>query len=180
MGWRGTLVLGIALLAAAVYLYRDVTAQHPDASWRVLFEEARPTPPGADIKRLLAFDPAAVTAIRLRHGDAQRAVRRDGDSWQGARSRDVTDFLQALQDLAEIMPLEVAPGDLAAHGLDPPQSVIELDRSGAAPLVLLVGGHSPPATAVYVQLGPGGPVVLTGALLLWDLDKAARTFAPPG
>jgi hypothetical protein len=180
VGWRGTLALGIALLAAAVYLYRDVTTQHPDATWQVLFEEPRPTPPGAGIKHLLDLDPATVTAIRLRHGDEQREVRRSGDNWQGANNRDVTDFLQALQDLAEIMPLEVAAGDLGAHGLDPPQSIIELERSGAAPLVLLVGGHNPPATAVYVQLGRGGPVVLTGALLLWDLDKATRTFAAAG
>ncbi len=180
MGWRGTAVLGVALLGAAIYLYRDVTAEHPDASWRAVLDEPRPPPPGAQIKHLLAFDPATVTAIRLRRGSQQWEAQRTGDDWRGvARAGDVDDFLRALLDLAEIMPLEVGARDLADHGLDPPQSAVEITRRDAPPVVLLVGRRNPPSTAVYVQLGPGGPVVLTGALLLWELDKIARSFAAP-
>jgi hypothetical protein len=45
--------------------------------------------------------------------------------------------------------------------------------------VLLVGARNPPATGVYVRVGADGPVVLTGALLLWDLEKVERAFGPP-
>ena len=31
---------------------------------------------------------------------------------------------------------------------------------------------NPTTTALYAQIGPDGQVVLTGALLLWELDKA--------
>jgi hypothetical protein len=178
MGWRGTAILAVALLAAAVYLYRDVTAEHPDASWRHLLEEPRPLAPGAQVKRLLAFDAGAATRVRLRRGDQVWTVQRAGNGWQGAaRPGDVDDFLHALQDLAEILPIEAAREELHDHGLDPPESTVEVERSDGPPLVLLIGRRNPPATGVYVQIGNGGPVVLTGALLLWEFDKATRSFA---
>jgi hypothetical protein len=178
MGWRGTAVLAVALLGAAVYLYRDVTGQHPDASWQHLLEEPRPAAPGTQIKRLLAFDPGAATSVRLRRGDEVWTAQRTGNAWQGAaRPSDVDDFLHALQELAEILPIEAAKNELHAHGLDPPASVVEVERSDGPPLVLLIGHRNPPATGVYVQIGSDGPVVLTGALLLWEFDKATRSFA---
>jgi hypothetical protein len=178
MGWRGTAGLGIALLAAAAFLYIEIGAEGSGASWRSLFELPRPTPPGADIKHLLDFDPERVTVLRLRRDTLNREMRRAGRDWQGAQSpAAVRDFLRALRGLAEIMPLDVDERELADHGLDPPAAVIEIERDGAPPLALLVGRRNPSATGVYVQLGPRGPVVLTGALLLWELDKFTRSLA---
>jgi hypothetical protein len=177
---RGTLLLVVALLAAATWLYRDVTGDQPGASWRTIFAEPAPPLPAADLKRLLAFDPAGVTAITLRRGDRSLRSERTADGWSGVqRSGDMDDFLVGLTELAEIMPIEVGAAQLDAHGLAPPQGIIELTRRAAPPLVLLVGTRNPPATGVYAQLDAGGPVVLTGAMLLWNVDKAERAFAAP-
>jgi hypothetical protein len=178
MGWRGTLGLAIALLVATAILYGEVFWPRPDAPWASVLEPARPTPPGEQLKHLFVFDPAAVTAVRLQRGERAWLARRTADGWQGAEPSVVDDLLRSLRELAEILPIEIAPGALADHGLDPPQSVVELERGADAPLLLLVGKRNPPATGVYVQIGHGGPVALTGALLLWELDKATRTFAP--
>jgi hypothetical protein len=180
MGWRGTLVLLAIVLGAAVYLYRDVNAGRSDGSWRAIFEEPQETPPGEQITHLLAFDPARVTAITVHHGAHQWHAERTADGWSGAgRATDVDDFLHDLGELAEIMAIEIGPDTLRDHGLEPPQGSIALTRDDGPPLLLLIGDRNPPATGVYVRVGTTGPVVLTGALLLWDLEKFERAFATP-
>lgn len=179
MRWRGTLILALALLAAAFFLYREIAAEGPALSWQSVVEGPRATAPGDQITHLLSFDPTTVTAIRLQRGDqAWQTERRDG-GWSGnPRAGDVDDFLADLLGLAEIMPIDVKPDELADHGLAPPVGVVELERGGQPPLRLLLGRTNPPATGVYAQLGPGGRVVLTGAVALWELDKMARVLSP--
>ena len=180
MGWRGTAVLLVLVIGAALYLYEDVNADRRERSWRAIFEEPREAPPGELVTHLLAFDPKTVTAITVRRGAAQWRAERTGDGWSGAgRATDMDDFLHDLVDLSEIMPIEVGPDTLREHGLEPPQASVELTRTGAPPIVLLVGARNPPATGVYVRVGADGRVVLTGALLLWDLEKVERAFGPP-
>jgi hypothetical protein len=77
------------------------------------------------------------------------------------------------------MPIEIGPDTLREHGLEPPQGAVELTRANQPPILLLIGARNPPATGVYVRVGADGPVVLTGALLLWDLEKVERAFGPP-
>lgn len=180
MGWRGTLILAVLVAAAALYLYRDVNAGRSDGSWGALFEEPRETPPGEQITHLLSFDAASVAAITLRRGDQQWRAERTGKGWSGAgENTDMNDFLHDLGDLAEIMPIEIGPDTLREHGLEPPQASLELTRTSQPPIVLLIGNRNPPATGVYVRVGADGPVVLTGALLLWDLEKIERAFDAP-
>jgi hypothetical protein len=181
VGWRGTLLLLAGAAGAAFLLYRDVNAGRRDPSWRAIFEEPRETPPADLITHLLAFDPAHVTAISVRRGTQQLRVERTPDGWSGAgRASDMDDFLHDLGELAVILPIDMGPDTLRDHGLDPPQAAIELTRAGAPPLVLLVGARNPPATGVYVRVGTDGPVALTGALLLWDLEKFERALDRPG
>ncbi len=175
MGWRGTLVLLAALVMAGLYAYSDVTSNQSGFSWRGLLQPLRPTPPGEQVTRLLSFVPEQVTAIRLQRGDADVRFERRGGTWAGvARPQVLDDTLQSLLELAEVMPLQVGPEQLADHGLAPPEARIELERRDQPPIVILVGSHNPAATGVYVQLGEGGPVKLTGALILWELDKALK------
>lgn len=181
MGWRGTLALLVAVAGAAFLLYRDVNADRSERSWRAIFEEPRDTPPADQVTHLLAFDPAAVTAVAVRRGDQRWRAERAADGWSGAgRDTDIDGFLHDLGELAVILPIEVGPDTLRDHGLEPPQASVELTRAGAPPIVLQIGARNPPATGVYVRLGDQGPVVLTGALLLWDLEKVERAFGPPG
>lgn len=179
MGWRGTIVLMLAVLAAAFTLYLELAAENPQVSWESVIRAPRETPPSEHIVRLLAFDPATVTAMRLRRGAQQwRAERRNGD-WSGVdRAAEMDDFLDSLLELAEIMPLDVSDDELADHGLDPPEIVVELERGSEPPVVLFLGRRNPPSTGVYAQLGPRGRVVLTGAMAMWDIEKAIRAFNP--
>jgi hypothetical protein len=179
VGWRGTIVLALALLAALLALYRELTAESSDMSWQSVLQGTREPPPAEQITRLLSFDPATVTAVRLRRDDREWSAERRADGWHGAeRASDVDDFLANLLALAEIMPLEVASDQLADHGLDPPAAVVQVDRADGPPVLLLLGRRNPPATGVYAQVGAGGRVVLTGALALWDFDKAVRALSP--
>src|SRR5262245_6785437 len=139
----------------------------------------REAPPGEQIVRLLSFDPSTVTAVRLQRGGQEWRVQRSDGGWAGVeRSNDIDDYLDNLLALAEIMPLEVSDDELANHGLAPPDGVIELARAGEPPVILFLGHRNPPATGVYAQLGPRGRVVLTGALALWDFEKAIRALSP--
>lgn len=180
MGWRGTLILLAVVAAAALYLYRDVNAGRRQHSWGAIFEEPLETPPGGRITHLLSFDAADVTAITVRRGSAQWRAERSGASWSGAgRATDMDEFLRDLAELAEIMPIGSGPDTLREHGLEPPQGSVELTRATQPPILLLIGARNPPGTGVYVRVGADGPVVLTGALLLWDLEKVERAFGPP-
>jgi hypothetical protein len=179
VGWRGTVVLSLALLAALLALYRELIAESSDMSWQSVIEGTRDAPPGEQITHLLSFDPATVTAVRLQRGPQEWRAERRADGWRGAeRASDMDDFLDNLLGLAEIMPLDVSADQLADHGLDPPAAVVEVERVDRPPVVLLLGRRNPPATGVYAQVGANGRVVLTGALALWDFDKAARSLSP--
>jgi hypothetical protein len=181
VGWRGTLLLGVAVVGVAYLLYRDVNAGRSERSWRAIFEEPRETPPADQVTHLLGFDPASITAVSVRRGTRQWRAERVGDGWSGAgRATDMNDFLHDLGELAVILPIAVGPDTLRDHGLEPPQASIELTRSSAPPIVILVGARNPSATGVYVRVGSDGPVVLTGALLLWNLEKIERAFDQPG
>lgn len=179
MGWRGTLVLALAVLAAAVALYIELAAENREVSWRSVIEGAREAPPGEQIVHLLSFDPKTVTAVRLQRGNQEwRAARVEG-GWSGVeRPSDMDDFVTSLLGLAEIMPLQVGADELQDHGLDPPEGIVEIERGSQPPVVLLLGARNPPATGVYAQVGPGGRVVLTGALARWDFEKAIRALSP--
>jgi hypothetical protein len=179
VGWRGTFVLAALLAVAGFYLYREVTADNQQLSLTSIIEGPRDAPPGERITHLLSFDPASVTAVRVQRGEQQWRSERVDSTWTGVeQSAAIDDFLTNLRDLAEIMQLDVTPAELRDHGLDPPQAVIELQRAGQPPIVLLLGQPNPPATGVYAQVGPGGRVVLTGALALWELDKLVRALSP--
>jgi len=180
MRWRGTLALLAAVVLAATWLYRDIARDRPDTGWQTLFEMPQPTPPALLVTHLLAFDPAQVSAVTLRRGAHTWRTERTAGGWSDVEDpRAIDEFLRALTQLAEILPIDVTPALLADHGLAPPRAAIELARRDGAPIVVLVGGHNPPSTGIYVQLGNGGPVALTGALLTWDLDKAERALRGP-
>lgn len=182
MGWRGTLVLLAALIVAAAYLYHDANTGRAERSWRVIFELPREPLPAEQVKHLLAFEPAEITAVTLRRGALVHTARRLPDGgWSGVeRPRAVADLLSDLAGLAEVMPLEHDAVPLADLGLAPPQATVELTRGDAPPIVLLVGSRNPAGTGVYARVGVDGPLVVTGALLLWDLEKAERAFGTGG
>ncbi len=177
MGWRVTLALSVAVAIALAVLWIDLRATRTStADWGFL-GEPRGEAPGEKIKRLLEFDPTAITAIHLMRERDTLHVERTNGTWSGGVDpRLLDDFLRNLKDMAEIAPLQVEAGELKDYGLDPPHGMIELERTGGPPVVVLLGQHNPAATGAYVQLGKNGPVVLTGALMLWEFDKAVKAL----
>lgn len=175
MGWRATAGLAAALCLAVLYAWFDLRTDQTARSDGSVSWLPRPTPPSQGFERLVRFNPGDVTAIHLQRGAHDVRVIRSENGWEHvSRSQLLDDFLNNLRELGMIMALDVRPEQMKEYGLDPPAGVIELARSGQPSLVFLIGGHNPPATAAYVRLGRDGPVVLTGALLLWELDKALR------
>jgi hypothetical protein len=180
MGWRGTVALAVALVVAAAYAYVDLASQDGELTLESIFEPSSPTPPGRGVRPVLVFEPGDVVAVVVRRGDQETRIARSGAAWAGVTPPDAVDeFLANLAGLSQILTLEVPAGELADHGLDPPRSTVTLERRGAAPLSLRVGGHNPPATGVYVQIDGRSEVILTGALLLWEVDKIAKAARGP-
>jgi hypothetical protein len=174
MSWRTTVFLATALLIAGVVAWLDLRAagQGAGGPW---FGAADAPVPGESITRLVRFDPAEVTALHLRRGDVDVRLQRAGGRWQGvSRPQAIDDFVHNVSELAEIMPLDIEPAQRHEYGLDPPAGLIELERVGQPSITLLLGSHNPSSTGAYVQVGREGPVVLTGAIALWELDKAVR------
>jgi hypothetical protein len=177
MRTRTTILLALALAVASVLAWLDTPATP------VFFGEGgAPAQPASEgIVRLLSFSADTVERVRLQRGPVDTILVRSDDGWSGIDDpKTVDDFLQALQELAQILVLEAAEGHPADYGLDPPAAQITLERAGDTPIVLRFGNQNPTATGVYAQVGAHGPVVLTGALALWDFDKIMRRLQPTG
>ena len=182
MGWRGTATLFLLTVVVGVYLwFEDAPPKQTEDPTTLLGEprEVAPTPP---LHRLFDFQPAAVVAIQLERAGTTRHTERTGETWNGvADPRSINDFLANIVDLGALAEIPAAPEDLKDYGLAPPRTVLQLslrDRSG--PLVVQVGDRNPATTGVYVRIGDSGPVLLAGALVAWEVDKAFKALAPAG
>jgi hypothetical protein len=170
MGWRGTVVLALCVLLAALAFFLGDDPRAPLPSTTLLGEprfvrEETPSP------RILDFDPADVARITLGFGDEVVSVERLGSGWRGAAdARHLGDFLASLREATVISSLE-GEGELADYGLDAPKRRILLEGDDGARVMLFIGERNPAGTAVYVRPGDG-PVSMAGALVLWEFDKA--------
>jgi hypothetical protein len=180
MGWRGTGVLALCVGLAGVLLWFEGPARQETASRALTFAAGVAPEPTAPTPRLLDFLPSEVVAVELEHGGLTRTAHRDGDTWEGTNASSVVnDFLHNISGLGVLAEIPAAPADLKDYGLEPPQSVLVLQlRDRAQPLVLQIGDRNPATTGVYVRIGDNGPVVLAGALVTWEFDKAFNGLAP--
>jgi hypothetical protein len=180
MGWRGTATLMLLLAVVGAYLWFEEAPRKEALRPGTLLGEPRVAEPVAAARHLFDFDPGDVVAVRLQHQGEARQAERSGETWEGASdSGSISDFLPSLAALGVLMDIPAGPGDLKDYGLEPPRSVLELRlRNRTAPLVLLIGDRNPATTGVYARLGENGPVVLAGALVAWEFEKAFKALAP--
>lgn len=182
MGWRGTVVLAVLIAAVGAYVWFEAgPPEQPLLPADTLLGEPRMVDPNQVIRHLLDFEPADVTGVRLERDGVVRASERANDTWTATSNPGaVNDFLQNLAQLAVVMDIPAGPTELQEYGLQPPHSVVRLQTREPQPLVLLIGDRNPSVTGAYARIGEQGPVVLAGALVLWEFDKAFRALGPPG
>jgi hypothetical protein len=178
MGWRGTAVLAVVALVLGVYLWIEKPPREDvPRSGDIL--AAAPRQPTEPVRPLFAFTPAQVTGIRLeRGGRVVEAESHDG-SWRKTEPPGaVDDFLRNLTQLAIVSEIPAALGDLKDYGLQPARTRLELRLRDQRPLVLQIGDRNPAATGVYVRVGDGS-VLLAGALVEWEFEKAFKALSAP-
>jgi hypothetical protein len=167
MSWKVTIALVIFLVTVGLYAWFDAAPN--------FFELAQDTPPEQEVPRLITFASEEITAIQLRRDDVEVRIQRKGGTWEGVdRPQRLDDFLLNIQTMGKLMVLDVTPEELQDYGLSRPSGRIELQCQSKSPIIILLGDRNPAGTGAYVQLGTGQPVTLTGALLLWEFEKALK------
>jgi hypothetical protein len=181
MGARGTLILALLVVVVGAYLWLEHAPPETQRSNETLLGEPRAADPHQPLRHLVDFQPADVVAVQLQRDGATRQTERSGDTWsKTANPAAIKDFLQNLLQLGVLMDIPTGAGELRDYGLAPPRSVLQLRIGGRpTPLTLQIGDRNPSVTGVYVRLGADGPVVLAGALVEWEFDKAFRALGPP-
>lgn len=179
MRTRTTIILAVALILASVFAWIDTPSTPSPFSGDGIGGASRPDqPPGEGIIRLLSFSTDSVTRITLQRGALNTTLTRSEGRWSGiADSGTVDEFLRSMQELAQIIVVGSEEGGPSDYGLAPPVARVTLERSADDAIDLRIGNANPTSTGLYAQVGAHGPVVLTGALALWDLDKVVRVIA---
>ncbi len=183
MSWRGTSLLALALAVVVLVAYRDVVSEDPNAGWDAVLVEPQPTIAADDIERLLDLEQETVVAVSLAYKGATVRSRRTAYGWTNtAKPRAINDFLDSVSELAIILTVNGNPAtdDLAGYGLVEPMATITLERDRLPPVSVTLGNRNPSATAIYAQTNQRKGVLLTGAVALWDLQKAVSTLSESG
>jgi hypothetical protein len=163
---RGTMGL-VAVLAALVLA---LWALAPPA-------DAPKTPHGAP---LLAPD-AWPSVVEIHTPGADHRFERQGGRWRTASTGPdpgaIAALLDTLRTLRPLLVVDAAPAKPARFGFGP-DAVRLVARSGASvDLDLDVGARNPAWTGVYVRRHGTQPIVMTGALLTWELEKVLTPIA---
>jgi hypothetical protein len=178
MGTRGTIILALLVVVGVAYLLSESPPPEERPPQATLLGEPRVLDPTQPVTPLLEFEPSEIVQVVLVRDGRRLVATRAGDGWSGVGSAGrIADFLDNLKGLAVLMQIEAGPDDLSLYGLDPPWASIELARSTGEPLVILLGDRNPAATGAYVRIGRAGKVVLAGALIVWEFDKAFKAMA---
>src|SRR5262249_44117910 len=111
------------------------------------------------------------------NGQVRRALSSDGH-WNVAADA-MIDFVHNLLGIGVLVDIPAEQANLADFGLQRPQSIVRVALRGeSTPIVLLIGDRNPATTGVYIRIGDNGPVVLAGALVTWEFDKAFKALEP--
>jgi hypothetical protein len=178
MGWRGTAGLAVIAAVLGIYLWfeQPPSTGVPRGGDTLAAPQRQPTVP---VQPLLDFSPTEVTGIRLEHGGRTVEAQRGAGGWPNTEPPGaIEDFLHNLTQLAVLSDIPATAGDLKDFGLQPAQSILHLQVRNRDPLVLQIGDRNPATTGVYVRVGEG-PVVLAGALVQWEFEKAFRALSAP-
>ena len=181
MGARGTLALALLIvIVGAVVWFEEAPPEAPGRSTETLLGEPKAVDPNQPVRHLLDFNPADVVKVQLEHAGVTRMTERSVNGWTATSNPNaINDFLANLAQLGVLMDIPAGATELRDYGLDPPQSVVQLQTRGQPkPLVLQIGDRNPSVTGAYVRVGESGPTLLAGALIVWEFEKAFRALGP--
>ncbi len=125
---------------------------------------------GGDKDRAIAFERAALKAVRLKNDNGTFRLEKQGESWkiieplQADADKDAVEGLVNSLEFAKIDRHLGPEGDLKPYGLEPPKASVTLETAapGAAP-ALLVGDASPIGGSYYALLPGTKEVVVVGS-----------------
>ncbi|MFI5396855.1 MAG: DUF4340 domain-containing protein [Candidatus Binatia bacterium] len=178
MGWRGTVILALLVLALGTYLWFEPAPPRDLSRPDEVAGEVPTREPTKAMSPLLDFTAADVAGIRFERGGRALETERAGGNWQETEPPGaIEDFLRTLGQMSRLAEMPTTGAELKDYGLQQPRETLQLRlRHQAEPLVLQIGDHNPATTGVYVRVG-NGPVLLAGALLDWEFDKAFKAVA---
>lgn len=179
MGWRGTVIAFVLLLVAAgAYFWAEESERGPSRPG--LGPEAVGAPTAPPVTPIADFRAADVDGLTLTlDGEARSSTLKDG-AWSGAeRSQLVADFLADLTSLGVLGEIDAAPDELKDFGLAPCRGRIEAQLRTGRRAVIELGNRNPSTTGIYLRFPDSGRVVLAGALVGWEFEKAFRALATP-
>ncbi len=126
---------------------------------------------------VLDFTAEQVTHIDLLFDGEQVRCQRTAEGWkrlpsgEPLRAEAVDEFLANLQKLINLGEVDIGNASLSEYGLHPPSSQVVLQFADGSTRSLALGNRNPVQTSMYAQVNGTPPVVLVGAVILWDMRK---------
>lgn len=177
MGWRGTAILALLVLAVGTYLWFEPAPSQDLSRPDEVAREIPTREPTQVMSPLLDFAPADVVGITFERGGRTLETERVGGSWPETEPAGaIEDFLHTLGQMSRLAEIPTTGAELKDYGLQQPRDTLQLRlQDHTEPLVLQIGDHNPATTGVYVRVGDG-PVLLAGALVEWEFEKAFKAL----
>jgi hypothetical protein len=145
--WKGAAVLGLLLVALAVYAF--VTRSGPAAPAPV---DLLPCPPGETVElKLAGSDGKVVDARREAPGDPWQLLAPSAEAADGAA---VDDLLSTAAGISPTTTL-TSPPPASQLGLDPPSLLVTCALRGGQSYTLSTGGQNFDGSGYYARAGAG-------------------------
>jgi len=171
---KHTLIVALLLLGLVVYYsFFEYNASLKE-------REIKPGP------LLFELSPGEVKKVEIQRLDGGELIEERNESrrWillKGNRIEQweskVNDFIFNLLMLVEIEKFKVENSQLKYHGLENPTYTITLTDITDKTYQLLIGDSNPVRTSVYVKFVESPNVIITGAILNYELQKIAPLLA---
>jgi hypothetical protein len=175
MSVRGTLLLWVAVGVLGLYVWRtERVARNAGGSDAALEGAAPVAPPLLDVR------PDEIDTLEITSVARVLRFRREPAGWRDAAGvpwphpERLQSLLETLASLRPLYLVDASPVRPADYGLEPPSHRIVVTARGGTQRVLTLGDRNPSWTGVYARAGGGAPVVMIGAVILWEIEKVVR------
>jgi len=135
---------------------------------------------------LLAFSPEEVKKIEIKKITGDELIgEREGRRWRLLKGNmienwepSINDFIVNLLTSVEIEKFRVENSELKNYGLETPAFQITLTDITDKTYQILIGDTNPGRTSIYVKFAESPHVIISGAVLNYELQKIAPFLAP--